>query len=401
MKFVYFDASAGLSGDMVLGALLDLGVPAAQFKRKIAELNLPVEVEIKETKRASLRGLKVDVKLRSRAHPLARRWKDVSAIIDKSPFSPTVKKKALAIFRTLFAAEAKVHGYPFEEAHLHEAAADDALVDVLGCCYLAEELNIGHAYSSPLNVGRGWVKTSHGRLPVPPPAVAEILARVPVYSAWAEEELVTPTGAAIIANWAEKFVPFPEMTYEKIGYGAGTRDFEDFPNMLRVFYGEEKEYNPSRVLYQVETNLDDASPQLLAHFAELVLEAGARDVDLTPIIMKKGRPGTKLTLLADADKIDGLVESLFKETSSIGVRIFPVERRVLSRKIERVRVLGEDIGIKVATLAGEVVNIQPEFEDCVAAARKKKIPVKAITRMALVEYSKKKRLLPTREKKRV
>ncbi len=391
MKFIYFDACAGVSGDMIIGAFLDLCFPVSKFKRKIAELKLPVDVTIEETKRAGLRSLKVDVKLRSPKTHLTRRWKDVEAFIQESSFSEAVKKKALAIFRTLFAAEARVHGHSFEAAHLHEAGADDALVDVLGCCYLAEELKIGHVYSSPLNVGRGWVKTSHGHLPVPPPAVADILAKVPVYSAWAEEELVTPTGAAIIATWAEKFIPFPEMTYEKIGYGAGARDFENFPNVLRVFWGEDKEFDSSRKLYQVETNLDDASPQLLAHFAELALEGGARDVVLTPIIMKKGRPGTKLTLLAEADKIDALVETVLKETSSIGVRIFPVERRSLSRKVKKVKVLGEDIGIKVATLRGEEVNIQPEFSDCVAAARKKKIPVKVVMQLAVAEYSKRRR----------
>lgn len=391
MKFIYLDASAGLSGDMILGALLDLGIPASRFKKKIAKLDLPVVVEIHETKRAGLRSLRVDVHVRSSKPRLTRRWKEVKTLIEKSSFSDGVKKRALAIFKTLFSAEAKVHGYRFEDAHLHEAGADDALVDVLGCCFLAEELGIGHVYSSPLNVGKGWVKASHGRLPVPAPAVAEILKHVPVYSAWADEELVTPTGAAIVVTWAEEFVPFPQLTYEKVGYGAGNRDFDDFPNVLRVFYGEEKEFSPARQLYQVETNLDDSNPQFLAQFVEEAIKKGAQDVDLAPIVMKKGRLGTKLTLLVDAGKIDGLVEAVFRETSSIGVRIFPVERRVLSRKVEKVHVLGEDIGVKVAILDGEEINVQPEFSDCLAAAQKKKLPVKVIARLALAEYSKRRR----------
>ncbi|MBM3284983.1 MAG: nickel pincer cofactor biosynthesis protein LarC [Candidatus Aminicenantes bacterium] len=391
MKFIYFDACAGLSGDMILGALLDLGTSRNQFKKKMAELKLPVSIEVKETKRGGLRGLKVDVRVRPAKSGQTRRWKDVEGVIRGSTLSNSVKEKALAVFRTLFEAEARVHGNKLEAAHLHEAAADDALVDVLGCCYLAEELDIGRVYCSPLNVGRGWVKTTHGRLPVPPPAVAEILRKAPVYSAWAKEELVTPTGAAIVATWAEKYIPFPEMTYEKIGYGAGTRDFEDFPNILRVFYGEEKAFNPGKSVYQVEANLDDASPQVLAHFTELALRAGALDVYLTPVVMKKGRPGTKLTLLADVGRIDALVEAVFRETSSIGVRIFPVERKILSRTIKRVRVLGEEIGIKVAALGGEEINVQPEFSDCVAAAGKKKIPVKFIIQRALAEYFRKKR----------
>ncbi len=391
MKFIYFDASAGLSGDMIVAALLDLGVPPALFQEKMASLRLPVKIDIKKTKRAGLRGLKVDVKVQRPAPSQGRRWEDMEAFIAKSSFSKAVKKKAQAIFKTLFAAEARVHGKKFEVAHLHEAAADDAIIDVLGSCYLAEVLDISRVYCSPLNVGRGWAKGSHGLLPVPPPAVAEILKQAPVYSARAEEELVTPTGAAIIATWTEKFVPFPEMVYEKIGCGAGSRDFADFPNILRAFYGEEKEFQSSRIVYQVEANLDDANPQLLARFVERGLKLGALDVFLTPVVMKKGRLGTKLTLLADAGRIDALIEAVFRETSSIGLRLFPVERRVLHRDTERVRVLGEDIGIKIATLGGEEVNAQPEFSDCLAAAKKKNLPAKVITQMALAEFSKKKR----------
>lgn len=391
MKFIFLDARAGLSGDMILGALLDLGFPPGRFKSKIAELGLPVDIAVRETKRAGLRSLKVDVKVRRRNSCLTRRWVDVERIITESSFSEAVKKKALAVFKTLFTAEARVHGHPFKTAHLHEAGADDALVDILGGCFLAEELKIGRVYSSPLNVGAGWVQTSHGRLPVPPPAVAEILKKVPVYSAFVDKELVTPTGAAMVTTWAEGFIPFPEMTYEKIGYGAGSEDFDGWPNVLRIFYGEEKAFNPARKVYQVETNVDDATPQLLAHFAELALQAGALDVDLAPVIMKKGRPGTKLTLLADAGKIDGLVEAIFRETSSIGVRLHPVERRVLPRKVEEVDVQGEKIRLKVATLGQEETNVQPEFGDCLAAARKKKIPVKRVTQMALAEYLRRRR----------
>lgn len=390
MKFIYFDASSGLSGDMILGALLDLGVPPALFREKMTSLDLPVKIDIKETKRAGLRGLKVDVQVQRPAPSQGRSWENIKAFIAKSAFSREVREMAQAIFKTLFAAEARVHGKKFEAAHLHEAAADDAIIDVLGSCYLAEALDVSPVYCSPLNVGRGWAKGSHGLLPVPPPAVAEILRQAPVYSAWAKEELVTPTGAAIVATWAEKYVPFPEMTYEKIGYGAGSRNFADFPNILRAFYGEEKEFRSSRTIYQIEANLDDANPQLLARFIERGLKLGALDVFLTPVVMKKGRLGTKLTLLADAAKIDALVEAVFRETSSIGLRLFPVERRLLHRDTKRVRVLGEDIGIKIATLRGEEVNAQPEFNDCLGAAEKKNLPVKVITQMALGEYSKKK-----------
>jgi uncharacterized protein (TIGR00299 family) protein len=386
MKYAYFDASSGLSGDMILGALLDLGASRTLFRKKMAELRLPVDLAIRETKRASLRGLEVEVKVKKGKESRPRRWRDVRSLIRKSPFSDTVKSGALAVFKTLFEAEAKVHASNFEAAHLHEAAADDAIIDILGSCYLAEILDIGRVYCSPLNVGRGWVKSSHGLLPVPPPAVGEILKKVPVYSAWADEELVTPTGAAIIATWVRQFVAFPELSYQKIGYGAGSRDLANLPNILRVFYGEGKDFQAEKNVYEIEANIDDATPQLLAHFTEQALNLGALDVFSTPVVMKKGRMGTKLTLLADASRMDNLMEAVFRETSSIGVRYFPVHRRVLGRETRKVTVLGEAVRIKIAASGGTEVNAQPEFGDCLKVAEKKNLPVKVIHQLALRQY---------------
>jgi len=388
MKFLYFDASAGASGDMILGALLDLGVPREQFLEKMAALHLPVDIRIRSVKRAGLRGIKVDVRVRKGKESPPRHWSDIEQIIRQSSFSNTVKANALAVFGTLFEAEAKVHGKKLRTVHLHEAGADDALVDVIGSSYLAEALGVGRVFCSPLNVGSGWVRTSHGVLPVPPPAVAEILKDAPVYSAWAEQELVTPTGAAILSTWAEAFLPFPEISYSRVGCGAGSRDFEELPNILRVFCGEEKEFRPEKKVYEIEANLDDANPQVLAHFLERALELGAIDAFLTPVTMKKGRLGAKLTLLVDTVNIDALVEAVFQETNSIGVRIHPVERRVLQRDIRKVRVLGESVGIKVATLGRSEVNAQPEFSDCLRVAGKKGIPVKRVLALALAEFFK-------------
>lgn len=390
MKYVYLDASAGLSGDMVLAALLDLGVSPSFFKKEMADLKLGVDIQIKETKRVSLRGLKVDVQLKAKKS-IERRWEDVETLIKKSHFSSSVKKNSLAIFKNLFQAEAAVHGHDFEEAHLHEAGADDAIVDIVGTCFLVEVLGISEIYSSPLNVGQGWVKTSHGTLPVPPPAVAELLKGIPVYSAWAKEELVTPTGAAIVSTLAKKFIPFPEICYEKIGCGAGARDFPNFPNMLRAFYGKSEEFQAEKKVYLVETTIDDSSPQILAAFFDKAFELGALDVFFTPVFMKKNRLATKLTVLAETDKMDSLIQAIFKETSSIGVRYFPVERRVLERKIKKVSILGEDVAIKVSCLEGKEVNVQPEFSDCLKLAKKKGLPLKEIIRLALDEFSKKQR----------
>jgi uncharacterized protein (TIGR00299 family) protein len=384
MNFLYFDASAGVSGDMILGALLDLGVSRTQFLKKMSGLGLPVEMKIQSVKRAGLRGLKMDVRVKKESRP--RRWTEIEAVIKKSVFSDAVKKTALAVFKTLFEAEAKVHGENLKSVHLHEAGADDALIDILGSAYLAETLDAGKVYCSPLNVGSGWVKTSHGILPVPPPAVAEILKKAPVYSAWAEEELVTPTGAAILATWAEGFVPFPEISYTRIGCGAGSRDFGDFPNILRVFIGKENEFRAQKNTFQVEVNLDDANPQVLAHFMDEALRLGALDAFLTPVTMKKGRLGVKLTFLTDAARMDELIEAVFRETSSIGVRYFPVGRRVLERNIRQVRVLGEEVGVKTGILQGNEINVQPEFSDCLRVAEKKALPVKVIHQLALGQY---------------
>ncbi len=385
MKFIYFDASAGLSGDMILGALLDLGVSPALFKEKMAGLKLPVDIRLKETKRASLRALKVDVLVRKQKSA-PRKWSDIETYIKKSPFSPSVKKNSLAIFKTLFQAEAKVHGHKFQDAHLHEAGADDAIVDVVGCCYLAETLNVSKFFSSPLNLGQGWVKTSHGRLPVPPPAVAELLKNVPVYSEHVKEELVTPTGAAIVSALVHKFILFPEISYERIGCGAGKKNFHDFPNILRAFYGNNKEFKADKEVYIIEANIDDSTPQVLASFFDRAFALGALDVFLTPVVMKKNRLATKLTVLAEIDKIEALINAVFRETSSIGLRYYPVHRRVLERTIQKLRVLGEEVSIKISSLEGKIVNIQPEYADCLNLAKKSNRPVKEIIQLAVKEF---------------
>lgn len=388
MKYAYFDGSAGMSGDMVLGALLDLGVEPRLFRDRMAGLRLPVDIKARRVRRGGLGALKVDVAVR-RADEVERTFADVERLILRSRFPGAVKDRAVAIFRKLFEAEARVHGRRFRETHLHEAGADDALVDIVGCAFLAEELGIGEFYASPLNVGSGWVKTSHGVLPVPLPAVAELLKGVPVYSAWVESELVTPTGAAIAATLVRSFAKFPELVYDRVGCGAGSKDFPGFANVLRVFSGAARRFEAGKRVFLIEATLDDASPQLLAHFLETAFDEGALDATLSPVVMKKNRLGTKLTLLAAVDRMDALIEAVFRETPSIGVRYFPVERRVLERRFEKVRVAGRTVGVKVASLGGREMNVQPEYEDCVEASRKSRRPLKEISQLAVREYFRK------------
>ncbi len=385
MKYIYWDAPAGLSGDMILGSLLDLGLPVSLFREKMASLKLPVDIRVKETRRASLRSLKVEVRVKSKQSG-ERKWADVEKLIGNSHLSAAVKTQSLAIFKKLFAAEARVHGHSFRQAHLHEAGADDALVDIVGTCFLAETLEVSDFYCSPLNIGQGWVRTSHGHLPVPPPAVAELLKGIPVYSHMVKEELVTPTGAAIVSTLARKFIPFPEISYEKVGCGAGERDFPDYPNILRAFYGKKEEFKPEKEITTIEANIDDSTPQLLGAFIEKALAMGALDVFATPVMMKKNRLATKLTVLAGIDKMESLIEAVFLETSSIGIRYYPVKRRVLERKLEKVRVLGGEVAVKVAWLEGKPVNIQPEFSDCLKLAKKSRLAVKDVISAALKEF---------------
>ncbi len=387
MKFIYFDAVAGMSGDMVLGALLDLGVRHDLFTDTMAKLGLPVDIQVTETKRTSLRALKVDVNVQKKKS-ITRKWADIEKLISNAPLEDTVKQMSLDIFRNLFEAESRVHGHEFHKTHLHEAGADDAIIDIVGCSFLVHQLNISTFYASPLNVGRGWVKTSHGILPVPPPAVAELLKGIPAYSAWVKHELVTPTGAAIAATLVEKFIPFPEICYEKIGCGAGGRNFPDFRNILRVVMGKGEYFKVDKDVYRIEANIDDSTPQILANFYDKAFSLGAMDVFLTPVTMKKNRQATKLTVLAEFEKMDSLVKAIFEETSSIGVRYYPVGRRILERKMVNVEVLGEQIPIKVAYLEGKEVNIQPEYADCLKLSEKQKMPVKKIMELAKSEYFK-------------
>jgi pyridinium-3,5-bisthiocarboxylic acid mononucleotide nickel chelatase len=388
MKYVYLDASSGVSGDMCLGALLDLGVDPALFKDRMAGLRLPVSIAVRRVRRGGFAALKVDVEIEGHDHH-ERNFGDVERIIGKGRLAPAVKDRALAIFTKLFEAEAKVHGRRFKEAHLHEAGADDALIDIVGTAFLLEELKADDVYCSPLNVGSGWVKTSHGRLAVPPPAVAELLKKAPVYAAWVESELVTPTGAAIVATLAKRYLKLPELVYDRIGRGAGSKEFPEVPNILRVYYGEAAAFGEDRSVFVIEATIDDATPQLLAHFLERALEEGALDATLSPVVMKKNRLGTKLALLVESARLDTLVEAVFRETTSIGLRYYPVGRRVLDREIRTVRVGGEAVGLKVASLGGRTVNVQPEYDDLVRAARKTGTPLKEIAHAAVREFAKK------------
>jgi len=385
MKYVYFDCSAGASGDMILGSLLSLGVPVGDFKSAINNLNFRAGIQVYRAQSKGFSGVRVNVVPQTGVGQ--RSFSEVKKIILRSKFNAEVKRKALDIFKRLFQAESKAHGQNINRAHLHEASADDALIDITGTCWLLGRLEIGSVYFSPVNVGQGFVRSAHGLLPVPPPAVAELMKGLPVYSTEEPAELLTPTGAAILSTLGKCLPNLPEIVYQKIGCGLGHKELKLHPNMLRAFYGDEKSFQPAKGLQIIEATLDDCSPQILGNFVNQILKKGALEAYLTPVVMKKNRPGTKLTVIAETDKIDALIEAVFLETTTIGVRYFPVERRVLRREIKPVQIQGEKIRLKISYLGEEAVNIQPEFEDCQKAAAKLKLPIKKIMNLAIKKFS--------------
>lgn len=376
MKFVYFDCSAGASGDMILASLLSLGVSLEEFKQAIKSLKLRVEIKTETASSHGFSGCRVDVIVPPSAE--GRNFAEVKKIVTNSKLVSEVKENSLRILRRLFEAESRVHGRSFQTAHLHEAAADDALVDIVGSCWLLHRLQVMEVYFSPVNLGRGFVDTSHGRLPVPPPAIGELMKGFPVFSSEEEVELLTPTGAAILTTMGRSLSSWPELTYERIGYGLGHRELKFQPNLLRAFYGPLKQFQPARQIRIIEATIDDSSPQLLGHFINRALELGALEAYLTPVVMKKNRPGSKLTIMAEIDKIDRLIEAIFRETTTIGVRYYPVERRILRREIKEIVWRGQKIRVKVSYLGQEVINRQPEFDDCLRAAEKLNLSVKFV-----------------------
>jgi|DewCreStandDraft_3_1066083.scaffolds.fasta_scaffold00011_41 hypothetical protein len=396
VRTLYFDCFAGASGDMIVGALLDLGLDFEALTGELAKLPLQgYELRRREVRRAHLRGTKFDVVIEGEDHAhhhepghAHRRLEEIVQIIRSSALSARVRERAEEVFRRLAQAEARAHGCAVEEVAFHEVGAVDSIVDIVGACVGVELLGIERFLASPVHLGRGFLGCAHGRYPVPVPATAELLKGARVYTSDVEAELVTPTGAALLATLCEAFGPLPEMRLEAIGYGAGTRDFPDFPNLLRVMLGETHavEATVRERLLVMETQLDDASPQILGYVLEAALQAGAVDAFAVPVVMKKGRPGTLLVLLCRPEDREALQALLFRETPTLGVRFYEVERRALWREIVPVETVYGTIPVKIASLGDQVVNAAPEFEACRQAAERHRAPVREVMLAALVEF---------------
>jgi pyridinium-3,5-bisthiocarboxylic acid mononucleotide nickel chelatase len=390
MKTLYFDCFAGASGDMILGALVAAGVEPGYLREQLS--SLPVSgfnIDFETVNRSGLSATYARVET---AHEHKHRHlADIKQIIEASGLKEAVKQRAVQIFTRLAEAEARVHNEPVDHVHFHEVGALDAIVDVVGAAICFDALQIDRFICSPIHVGSGMVKMAHGQFPIPPPAVTELLKGVPFYATEIKGELLTPTGAAIITSVCVEYGPIPRITTEKSGYGAGTREYPDFPNVLRVLIGETEDAGATdERLWMIETNLDDSSPQIIGHVMDRVLESGALDCFFTPVQMKKNRPGVLLSVLCRAGDKETVMKLLFTETTTLGVRSYEVTRRALQRTVVRVETPYGRIDVKVAHLDGRVVNEMPEFEQCRQAAAKTGVPLKVVEEAARKELWKQK-----------
>ena len=385
MKTLYFDCYAGASGDMILGALVGAGADPSALREQLELLDVAnFEVRFTTVDRSGISATRAEVCTDDEQQH--RHLSTILKIIERSRLGAGVKERAAHIFTRLAEAEARVHGVAVEKVHFHEVGAVDAIVDVVGACIGFELLGIERFVSSPLHVGSGTVEMAHGRFPVPPPAVVELLRDAPTYASDIKGELVTPTGAAIISTLAQSYGPLPAMRVRSAGYGAGKREYEQFPNALRVMIGESEGDAQSEKLFVVETNLDDVSPQIVGHVMGRAFARGALDCWFTAVQMKKNRPGVLVSILCRPRERDTLTQLLFDETTTLGVRSYEVERRALAREMVRVETRFGTIAVKIARRDGRVTNITPEYDDCRSAAESSGAPLRDVESAARAAY---------------
>ena len=385
MKSLYFDLIGGASGDMILAALIDAGLPAEDLKRALTALNLDeFKLEVSATVKNGFSATRVDVQVGPQ--PPERHLNQILEVIEKSSLSDHIKERAAGIFTNIASVEAGIHGKEIDDVHLHELGGTDTIVDVTGALLGLEILGVDRVYSSPIPLGSGFIDGAHGKIPLPAPATLALLTGLPVRGTDISKELVTPTGAALLADLVDSFKPAPEMEISSIGYGAGSRDLP-IPNLLRVIIGEE--FEEGREGYQnlamLSTNLDDLNPEIYPYVMEKLFEAGALDVTLQPVQMKKGRPGTQIEVLAELQKAEVLRDILFRETTTLGVRQIIVERYCLPRESEDIETPYGTISVKVARF-GSQIKVSPEFEDCQRIAKKHNLPILQIYQEAIQAY---------------
>lgn len=383
-RILYFDCSAGAAGDMIIASLLDLGLPLKDLKGELDKLRVQgFRVVRSKAVRGGIAGTRFRVDApNDRGH---RHWEDFERVITKSRLSKKVKERSLGLIRRVFEAEAKVHGKKVESIHLHELGSLDTLVDVVGAVVGLELLGVDRVESSLINVGSGSVDTEHGRLPIPAPATALLLRGVPVF-ADGEFERTTPTGALLVTGLAERFGPMPAMTLKKIGHGLGTKDPKGGrPNALRAVLGEASARRTNSIVV-LETTIDDATPEQLGFLQERLWDVGVLDVFVTPVLMKKNRPGANVTVLVQPGDRDAATEILFHESPTFGVRSHTAERAVLDRRFVSVKTRYGKVNVKQGSHDGKVITVAPEYEDCKRLARAKKVSLETVQRAALAAY---------------
>jgi len=384
VKVLYFDCFSGASGDMIVGALIDAGVPLDEIRGALGSLSIDRDaVWTERVQRAGIGATKFHVRgedadhahhhhahaggIATEAHA-HRTLPEIYALIDGSRVSAAGKNRAKALFARLGEVEGGIHGTPVDKVHLHEVGSLDSIVDIVSAVHALELVSADRIVASPLNVGSGTIRSAHGLYPVPAPATVRLLEGVPIYSGTQRTEMVTPTGALLITAYATEFGGIPAMKIAKIGYGAGARSFDDTPNVLRVLIGEADAAAPSHTVVVIEAEIDDMNPQIFGVVMDKLLANGALDVFYTPIQMKKNRPGTLLSAIAPPDARERLTSTIFRETTTIGVRYREMTRECLDRETQTVTTPFGPVRIKVARRDGEVLNASPEFDDCVRLA---------------------------------
>ena len=385
MRLAWFDCFSGASGDMILGALLDAGLDLEALRADVAALGLGnVSLRREQVARAGIAGTRLHVEVahgHDHGHSHGRHLGDILDLIASADLPERVKEHASRVFRRLGEAEAAVHGSDVESVHFHEVGAEDAIVDICGAAAGLARLGVDEVRFSRLAVGRGYVDCAHGRLPVPAPATTRLIQGCEIEAGVAEGELLTPTGAAILTTLGEQ-TAMPSMRATATGYGAGAREREGIPNLLRVWLGETADPAEADVVWVMETNVDDCSGEVLGHAMERLLAEGALDVFATPIQMKKSRPGVRLTVIAEPARLDALAEVLFRETSTFGVRYHEVRRTKLAREIVTVPTPHGPVRVKLGRRAGQVLTREPEYEDCRRLAQTTGLPLREIMRLA-------------------
>jgi uncharacterized protein (TIGR00299 family) protein len=382
MRICYLDAFSGISGDMTVGALVDAGAPAEGLITALESLGTGARFEVTQTKRGGIAASKFHVHAEPEvAH---RHLPQILSLIARCVMGDRAKVNASAVFQRLGEAEAAVHGVAIEKVHFHEVGAVDSIADIVGACVALDLLGVEEVHVSAINVGSGTVKTEHGILPVPAPATAVLLAGKPIYARGPEMELATPTGAAIAATLGRTFGTLPAMRISKIGYGAGDRDFPQHANVLRALIGESSTASEATLVSVIEANIDDSSPQVLGYALERLMEAGALDASLSPLQMKKSRPGSLLRVIAKPEDQERLAAIVFAESSTLGLRIHSAERRVEERRMISVETRYGPVRMKVSA-AGAAA---PEYEDCRTVAKERSVPLAEVMRAAHEAYFK-------------